>query len=257
MKWLLSPLVWLLLAAVLAPIAWQLRSRAKWLAAGCLALAVAAWLAMTPLVANSLLDYLERPVAGPATCLTDPPSTVVVLAGGVDRPPQGRADFAVLNLASRRRIERGVQYWREREGRQVVVTGGAVAAGPATLAELMGRYAQWQGVPGPALHAESHSANTRENAENVARMMPGVPRRIALVTSALHMPRARLSFEAVGFEVCPLPTDFRTVPVGAPGYLLPRTSSLLKTEAALHELVGIRYYGWRGWLDRQPHDSTE
>jgi uncharacterized SAM-binding protein YcdF (DUF218 family) len=248
-EWLLTPVAWLLVALLLGPLAW--RARAAWLGAGCILLAVVAFGAMTPLVANSLLAYLEQPAQDAPSCRSAPPSTVVVLAGGVDRPPRSAKDFGVLNLASRRRMERAVQYWRERDGRELVIAGGPVEAGSHTHAELLGEYAQWLGVPEGTLRIENRSLNTRQNARNVAGLVPRLPRRIALVTSALHMPRARMAFHSAGFDLCPLPTDFRAIPVGPPGYLVPHTSALVKTEAALHELVGLGYYRWRDWREHR------
>lgn len=252
MRWLCSPLTWLLVATVLGTIACLGGKRAAWLRRACVALAAVALIAMSPLVANSLLAFLERPVASGPDCRASPPSAVVVLAGGVDRWPTNEADFAVLNLASRRRVERGVRYWRERDGSQVVMTGGEVGRGPTSHAELMGAYAEWLGLPAHAQRIESRSFNTRQNARYVARLMPAVPRRIALVTSASHMRRAHAEFRAAGFEVCPIPSDFRAIPVVASiRYLVPRTQSLVKTQVALHELAGIGYHHWRDWHDRR------
>ena len=55
---------------------------------------------------------------------------------------------------------------------------------------------------------EEHSRNTAENARmtQVLLQQRGI-RRVLLVTSALHMPRARAHFEAVGLEVSPAATD--------------------------------------------------
>lgn len=252
MRWFFSPLAWLMVATLLGAIACLAGKRAAWLRTGCVMLAAIALVAMSPLVANSLLAYLERPIAAEPDCRTSPPSAVVVLAGGVDRWPRNDADFAVLNLASRRRVERGVRYWSERGGTQVLMSGGEVGRGPTSHAELMGAYAEWLGVPGHARRIESSSLNTRQNARYVARLMPAVPRRIALVTSASHMRRAYAEFRAAGFEVCPLPSDFRAIPVVASiRYLVPRTQSLVKTEVALHELVGIGYHHWLDWRDRR------
>lgn len=245
MTWLLSPLAWLLLAGLLALLAW--RMRATWLAFSAATLAVAAVTATTPLVANLLVARLERPATQSVQCLDMPPATVVVLGGGVDRLPVSRADFEVLNLASRRRTERGVQYWRDRDGHEVVLVGGPVAPGSVATAELMDEYARWLGLPAAAIRIERQSRNTRENASRVAALVPPLPRRIALATSAMHMPRARLAFSAAGFDVCALPTDFQTIAVGAPGYLLPRSRALMRTEAALHEIVGIGLYRWQEW----------
>lgn len=246
--WLLSPLTWLLLVLLLAVPAWRSRARRRWFWFACLALAVIAVAATTPLVANALLAWLERPVPADADCAL-PPSTVVVVAGGLDRPTHDAGDFSVLSIASRRRLEAGVRYWRERAGRHLVLTGGQTMRGMASEGELMAAYAQWLGVPPAAVRVDSFARNTWQNARFVARMKPGTSQPIALVTSALHMHRARFAFHAAGFRVCPLPTDYRSTPFELPGYLIPQSGALEKTETALHELVGLGYYHWLSWSD--------
>lgn len=248
MSWLLSPLAWLFLAALLAPVAWRLKSRL--LAGVCVAVAVVAFAASTPLLANLLVRKLEHAVAEVPQCDVAPPGTVVVLAGGVDRPPRDRMDFAVMDQASKRRMERGVQYWRERAGRRMVIAGGALGRGRVARADLMVEYALWLGLPPDALRTERHSANTHQNARELSRLEPSVPRRIALVTSAVHMPRARMEFRSFGFDVCPLATDRRAVRARGLDALLPRVSAIVKTQMALHEFAGIAYFQWRGWLAR-------
>jgi hypothetical protein len=79
---------------------------------------------MTPMFANALLGWLERPPPMPAHCLASPPQVAVVLAGGVDAIPRDDNDASVLGVASRRRIERAVEWWRARPGRVIVVSGG-------------------------------------------------------------------------------------------------------------------------------------
>lgn len=248
MSWLLSPLAWLFLAALLAPVAWHVRSR--WLAAVSIVVALAAFAASTPLLANMLVRKLERAVAEVPQCVAAPPDTVVVLAAGVDRPPRDRMDFAVMDPASKRRMERGVQYWREREGRGMVIAGGALGRGRVARADLMVEYALWLGLPPHALRTERRSANTHQNARDLSRLEPPVPRRIALVTSAVHMPRARMELQSFGFDVCPLPTDRRAVRARGLDALLPRVGALVKTQIALHEFAGIGYFQWRQWLAR-------
>lgn len=245
--WLMSPLTWLLLAVLLAPLAWHVRPRTFWpwrIAVGVVLVAI---MAMTPMVANTLVGYLERPVPAADSCSLQPPSTVVVLGGGRDWNPRGVDDFSGLNAASRRRMDQGIGYWRGDTRRVVVVSGGPTRVGATPHADTLVRYARWMGVPEIALRSETLSPNTWHNARQVAGLEPPVERRIVLVTSALHMPRAFYSFDAAGFEVCPMPTDWRFIPFGLPGYLIPQTSALVKTEVALHELVGLAYYRWLNW----------
>ena len=75
-------------------------------------------------------------------------------------------------------------------------------------------------------------------------LIMALKRRVVLVTSLIHMPRAQEAFASAGFEVCPLGTDVRRLPSRLPWALVPRTSALANTEVALHEWVGLAYYRW-------------
>lgn len=237
--WLLSPLAWVLVGLVAMAAGWSVR----WLRVAAIALVVLGVVAMSPLSANGLLSWLERPVHAPGDCVDDPPSTVVVLAGGVDGRPGDATDFGVLDLASVRRAQAGIRFWRgDPAARRLLFVGGPVRGGRATHAGLMHALARWHGVPGSALVVEATSESTWENARGVARMSPRVPRRIVLATSASHMPRAVLAFRSAGFAVCPLATDHRAVMGRSLAYLVPRTGALEKAESALHEAVGLAYY---------------
>lgn len=244
MTWLLSPLAWLLLAGALLSLNWFLPRRRPWLLATSGVLAVVALAAMTPLGANLLGKPLQRPVAASRACDDAPPSTAIVLGGGTDGPPRSRADFSVLNLATRRRVDRAVAWWREDEGRVLVLAGGA-PYGDIAVAELMAAYAGVLDVPETAMRVEIQSDDTWENARHAARLSPSLPRRIVLVTSLIHMPRAHGAFASAGFEVCPLGTDARRLPSRLPWALVPRTSALANAEMALHEWAGLAYYRWR------------
>lgn len=242
--WLLSPLAWLLLAGALALCSWWLRGTLPRLLFACGVVCAFSLACMTPIVSNALLAPLERPVLAPLSCGDSPPSIALVLGGGTDQLPRDRGDFAVLNLSSRRRMDRAVAWWRDGEGRNLVLVGGAGHGDGPALSELMAAYAELLGMPLAALQMEIDSDNTWGNARHSAGLVPQLPRRIVLVTSAMHMPRAHAAFEGEGFDVCPLASDFRSLPTRLPWALVPRTSGLVRTEAALHEWVGLAYYRW-------------
>jgi uncharacterized SAM-binding protein YcdF (DUF218 family) len=247
--WIASPLSWLVLAAVLGLTASRLGGRWRWLGRACAVLTALALLAMTPLMANALLARLERADPPRAACIGDAPDVVVVLAGGIDRLPRDATDFEALGIASRRRLDTGMAYWRARAGRVLVITGGPAMPGLPAESVLMGAHAESLGVPVSAMRLEIEATSTWQNAQRLAHMQPAIPRRIVLVTSALHMARARLAFDAAGFETCLLPGDYRFTPYGLPDALLPRSSALRKSEAAIHELIGLAYYRVRVWSD--------
>ncbi len=61
-----------------------------------------------------------------------------------------------------------------------------------------------------------------------------------LVTSALHMPRARRAFERAGIAVIPAPTDFEVAPGPFdPLDLLPNAGALDGSGRAMKEWVGL------------------
>lgn len=242
MIWLLSPLAWLLFAG--ATLWWACLTRRRWAMAGAGLLAAVALGAMTPLGANALARSLERPFLVADGCADNAPALAVVLGGGVDGRPRDNNDFSVLNLASRRRVDRAVAWWRERNDRVLLMQGGAPYHGLPALAELMAAYAQRQGVPLAALRLETRSTDTWSNALSAAELSPSIPRRVVLVTSLVHMRRAQQAYVHNGFQVCPLGTDVRRLPSRIPWALVPRTSALTNAEVALHEWSGLIYYRW-------------
>ena len=95
------------------------------------------------------------------------------------------------------------------------------------------------GVPADAIIAEDRSTRTVENAREVAGIVRRAGARdILLVTSALHMRRAKLCFEHMGLQVSCAPT---------PSIGTGRHESLVVKEV-LHEYLGLGYYRVRGWI---------
>lgn len=247
--WLLSPLSWLLLTLAALALGLRTRTDRRRLIRICACCAAVSVFAMTPLCANLLVGWLESPSAQPAFCRNEPPQIAVVLGGGVGQTPRDGEDFSVLSAASKRRTEAAVQWWMMQPGRQLILAGGPPQPGALPESRLMSAYARRLGVTPAAMIEEPESRNTWQNAQNLAALAPSPPARLVLVTSALHMPRARYSMNQAGFQVCTLATDSRLVPVRLPGYLLPQTGAMAKTEAALHELAGLLYYRVSGRVD--------
>lgn len=201
-----------------------------------------------PVVAGALLGVLEqRHAALPrATLAALPADAIVILGSGRYRDaPEfgGEDDVKTLSLE---RLRYGAMLARE-SGRPVLVTGGKPGGAgrpegaimKTVLARDFGVDVRW---------TEERSENTRENAVYSAQiLLPQGIRRIALVTHALHMPRAVAAFEAAGFEVLPAPTVFlgRRDNDG-PLNLLPRYDMMRNSGLALHEMIGWVWYRLRG-----------
>jgi len=126
--------------------------------------------------------------------------------------------------------------------RTLLISGGGRGISEASVVRQL---AIRLGVPDTRILIEERSRSTWENAQGVAQMQPPVNRRIVLVTSALHMQRAAYSFRKQGFDVCEFPVNSVYVPPGGIGYILPQGSALLKSNAAIHELIGRFLYRLR------------
>ena len=74
-------------------------------------------------------------------------------------------------------MDRAVAWWREREGRLLVVVGGPTHRGLPAVAELMAEYAEMLGVPSTAMRVETDSDDTWGNARHAAALLPRLPRR--------------------------------------------------------------------------------
>ena len=97
------------------------------------------------------------------------------------------------------------------------------------------------GVPARHIVVEGRSSRTSENASEVAALLaPYSASDVLLVTSALHMRRAKLCFERCGLRVGPAP-----VPLFIAGEPPVRASVLAQ---ALHEYLGLAYYRALGWI---------
>ena len=243
--WLISPLSWLLLAILVATIAVWSHRRRRTLLRIAIAVGAVAILAMTPLFANLLLARLENAEVPPPDCTRTPPDVAVVLAGGIYGTAADADDPSVLNLASRQRLDRALAWWQEHDGRTLVLSGGAWFDDGIPDSRRMRRYARQRGVPEASMRTEDASRTTWQSAHELARLRPALPRRVALVTSAAHMPRAAYALREAGFAVCAVAADRLHVPPDWPGVLLPQRSALEKTEIALHELIGLLYYRLR------------
>jgi uncharacterized SAM-binding protein YcdF (DUF218 family) len=134
-------------------------------------------------------------------------------------------------------------WWAFRDGgfRDVLVSGGAIAS-PWPVAKAMAEFLKFQGVPPEAIHLETQSHSTRENALYSAPLLKSLPGRKVLLTSDYHVFRARRAFGKAGIDVSVLP-----VPdvLKRSGRSLSRWSCFIDL---LEETMKIGYYGVRGWL---------
>ena len=234
------PLSLFVLAAVGLLLArWRRRTGIAVMAAS----AVLLVLLSTPLVSGALRRSLERAEPLAAADLERPAQAIVVLGGDLETraPEYGGVTVGALTLE---RV-RYAAWLQRRSGEPLLTTGGSLREGTPPLATLMADVLREE-MGASVRWVESRARNTWENAERSAAMLEadGVTR-IHLVTHAWHMPRARRCFEELGLEVVPAPTGFRAGPRAVLGELLPSSRALRESALALHEWIGLAWYGMR------------
>ena len=226
-----------LLALVLARSTRPARRRAGY-AAGAIAVA---WLCLWSLpVASLWLRGELEDQAGPRSIQALPTApAMVVLGGAVEGALVPWRPYPDLTSAGDR-LWHAARLYRAGKAPLIVLSGGTTHAGEEPEAQAMRRFLVDMGVPPAAMVLEEKSTTTTENAADTAQLLQGRGiRKILLVTSALHMRRARALFGHAGFEVVPAPTDFE---VSHRPFvwrdLLPDTNALDGSARAIKEIVG-------------------
>ena len=201
---LLPPLNLILLAGLGL---WLARKRPR-LGLGVSALALAL---LTALSTGVGARFLARPLESENAALASPrqvdAQAIVVLGGGriLDAPEYGGQDVPKMTTLGRLRYG---AYLQRATGLPLLVTGGAPDGFAGSEADMMARILRDE-MSVPVRWIENASDNTAQNAQFSAKILQeaGV-KKIALVTDALHMPRARRAFEQYGMAVQPAPTAF-------------------------------------------------
>ncbi len=186
---------------------------------------------------------------------------MVVLGGGTESSDSPRPMTEVNGAGDR--VLYAAKLYKEDAAPIILLSGGNVEFSTnqsTTPAEEMQDLLTLTDVPPEAIWIQSESENTFEDAQYSSSMLreKGIEE-IILVTSAMHMPRAKALFEEQGISVIPAPVDFTVTEKAwesafkpswkeALIYLLPNESSLGLTTNVLKEYIGMFIYGLRDWM---------
>ncbi len=243
--WLLSPLPLGVLGSLVALLlVWRGWRRAG-LGLGALSLA-GLWLASTPWLAWTLASSLEARFPPVAVADTPAADAVLVLGGALAAAHPPLKPHMNLGSAADRVWHAGALY-RAGKVRWVVLVGGNQPGFEHVQpeAEAMRDLLRVVGVPDAAMRLETRSKTTRENARNGVNLLQqlGV-RRVLLVTSAIHMPRAMAVFHealrGTGIAVLAATTDAEALgdELDPLGQWLPEASSLAWSTRSIKEYLG-------------------
>ncbi len=131
----------------------------------------------------------------------------------------------------------------------IVVTGGnpsiVKSKNPSEAMQLKTELVL-QGIPATNIFVEYESRNTYENAVFTKRLLDSLqllPPYI-MITSAMHVPRAKAVFEKAGIDVIPYPASFKEINAkkSIKAYILPSIDVLDSWNDLLKEVIGLAVY---------------
>jgi uncharacterized SAM-binding protein YcdF (DUF218 family) len=176
-------------------------------------------------------------------------STAILLAGITGLDKNNKAFFGT----DADRFIQATKLYHSGYVQNIAVTGGYPALFKkiqTSEAEQLKQELLAQGIPGEHIIIETRSRNTYENAVFVKRILDSLklPPPYVLVTSALHVPRAKAAFKKAGIDVVVYPAAFRQInhEKGIEDFLVPSTNLLAGWSLFLKEVVGFTVYKWTG-----------
>jgi uncharacterized SAM-binding protein YcdF (DUF218 family) len=204
---------------------------------------VLTYLYCTPLVASLPITWLETRFPR-TTHRPENLDAIVVLSGGVLIPiPADEPPYLVEN--SWRRCQLAARLYHQGPPCPVLASGGIVFLSdrPPPMSHVMRSTLEEMGVASEDILVEDRSRNTAENAEFSAEIIRQRGwKRVALVTSAMHLWRSERFFRRAGVDVIPIGCMYRSDEFGWSVFaFLPREGAALQHQEAMHELLGGLY----------------
>lgn len=202
-----------------------------------------------PLTGNTLLTLIER--GNPPVALsTAEKADAVVALGGIFGPATGE-DFVPNYADGTARFEGAIALWEHHKADWVIFTGARISwLGQSEVEGAVSkRNAVARGVPADRIVITTDVDNTRQEAMAVAALMKERGwKKVILVTSAWHMPRAAHLFRKAGVSFTPFPVDFRHNPERHLSLIdfFPTADSLGCTSLVLREWYGTAFYTLTG-----------
>ena len=229
---LLMPVPIVFLIYLLAAILYRSQKR---LALVCFGVATSGfYLVSLPVTAWLVAEPLEHRFAQYAGQAVD----AVVVLGGYHRSDQRLPISSVLSATSMVRLSEGMRIARLNPEASLNLSGynGRDAI---SNAQAMAQVAMAYGMSPKRITKAEEPKDTGDEAQHWAEVLKG--QRVALVTTASHMPRAVYLFEQAGLRVIPAPTNFES---GKPDFTywktwLPSAHALNLTTKAWHEHLGL------------------
>ncbi|MBV7437517.1 envelope biogenesis factor ElyC [Aeromonas sp. sif2416] len=196
-------------------------------------------------VSYELARPLEQTFPPFETSLHPDIDAIVVLGNGHVSDPAVPMRSWQNNIAQARTLE-GVRLALAYPQAQLIFSG-YVAGDPLSNAEVNALMAQSLGIDRSRMTLFENNKDTHDEAVSISRYLKG--KRVALVSSATHLPRAMALYRGQGLDAVPAPTDYTAKQSQQPQPLysyLPKGRYLMYSEAAIHEWIGVWWARLRG-----------
>lgn len=170
---------------------------------------------------------------------------VVVLGGGNGNSP-GMSANNLLSASALGRIMEGVRILRAVPEAKLIVSGPRSPSAQASHATVLARTAQAYGIAADRIIYIDQARDTEDESRAVQQIAKGG--KVALVTSAWHMPRSMALFRSAGLDPLPCPADFKSHEHDEVSFddLLWDVDALGRSTLAVRERIGYLWIWLRG-----------
>lgn len=196
-----------------------------------------------PFVSDNIVSRLENqyPVVEQ---LPSDTGLILVLGYGHSYQPE-RPINSILNPVALSRLSEAVRLWKTKPTIPLIVSGAPSLNATPGHAELMEKMALELQVPQTHIVRFDNSLDTEDEIVSAVKLLSeatGTDRRLVVVSSAIHLPRAAMLLDQHNAFYTLAPAEFI---VDTRGSYLPGGHSLYNTDRAVHELVGMLWYRLR------------
>jgi len=181
----------------------------------------------------------------PQTNLNKPYQWCIILGGGMMRAGNGYRTGETAD-----RFIQPLLLYKQGKVKRLLITGGNVnikglKVDATKESKKVKEVLIAMGVNEKDIFLEENARNTHENAVNTKKMLqPYLRERMVLVTSAMHMPRAKACYTKEGFLIDEFPADIKKKDTysGILDRIIPEERNLTKFAELIREIAGYVIY---------------
>ncbi len=200
-------------------------------------------IASSPILGAKSRAYLEKDYSYVPVSEVEKVDAVVVLSGMIMTLQDDNGKIFYELNGSIDRFEAGLAFMKVGKAENIIFTRGHLPWSKGLPeGELLREFAIDRGISPKQILLTGNAQNTDQEAQAVKDLLRE-NKKIALVTSAFHMPRALKVFEARGLSVTPYAVDFsgQTKRFTVMDFL-PSAGALSQNSRFLREMLGRLYY---------------